>query len=168
MPKILNISLTTNAGTTIPSTGCTDDVKDALVFNAICKLVKENVKKPPLHKPSVKYKEVVERVQKYLGLPRNNGANHYSDYYIHVNDDLAKVLGRISQKCLDQNLAPITILVENDKEEVSGEGFIAYQDKERATSFATAWNSLLTSSPADFKEIVDFIQEIVAISYGLK
>ena len=139
----------------------TDEAVDALVYKAIIENVKENIKSGKGSKTT--YKEVSNKVQKYLGLETNSNGE---DYFVHWNNKLAHSLGRISTDCIERNLPPITILVEKEKEEISGDGFIAFQDKLRQSSFQTAWNNLKSS--ADFKEIIDFIQDIVATSYGLK
>ena len=171
-------------------------MKEALVYEAIIENVKNNIKKeePKITttygevnikkeepKITTTYGKVADRVQQYLGLSHNR-SSHGADYFIHWNKELAEVLGRISKKCLEQNLAPITILVENEQEGVSGEGFIAYQEEIRNKNFKEAWIRLVKNTTTftdpdnktsgvvseDFKKIVDFIQEIVAISYGLK
>lgn len=137
-------------------------VTDALVYKAIIENVAENVKNGKGLKTT--YQDVSNKVQDYLNLPKTSIATE--DYLVHWNNELAQSLGRISEDCISRKLPPITILVERKSEEMPGVGFIAYQNKLRQGNFEKAWNNLKSSS--DFKEIIDFIQEIVAISYGLK
>ena len=140
-----------------------EKVVDALVYKAIIENVAENVKNGK--DPKTTYGDVSNKVQKYLGLPITSVAT--KDYLVHWHNELAHSLGRISKDCANRKLPPITILVENQQKEISGEGFIAYQDVLRpGNNFKKAWDNLKSS--ADFKEIIDFIQEIVAFSYGLK
>ena len=139
-----------------------EQVTDALVYKAIIENVAENVKNG--NGPRTTYKDVSNKVQDYLNLPKTPKATE--DYLVHWSSELAHSLGRISKDCVSRKLPPITILVENKAEKISGEGFIAYQDELRQSNFKKAWDNLRSS--ADFKEIIDFIQEIVAISYGLK
>lgn len=137
-------------------------VVDALVYKAIIENVAENVKKG--NDPKTTYQDVSNKVQEYLNLPKTSVATE--DYLVHWSNELALSLGRISKDCFERKLPPITILVENQQEGISGKGFIAYQDELRQSNFEKAWDKLKSS--ADFKEIIDFIQEIVATSYGLK
>ena len=139
-----------------------EKVTDALVYKAIIENVAKNVEKG--NDPKTTYQDVSNKVQEYLGLPITSVAT--KDYLVHWNNELAHSLGRISKDCVNRKLPPITILVENQQEGISGKGFIAYQDELRQSNFEKAWDNLRSS--ADFKEIIDFIQEIVAISYGLK